>query len=65
MLKITANQTNFSAGELSPWLLGRSDIDRYQNGAEVVENFVVRHQGGVVRRRGTKFISARIQPDRQ
>lgn len=65
MLKITTSQTNFTGGELSPWLLGRSDIDRYLNGAEVMENFVVRHQGGVVRRRGTQLIDSRIHPDRR
>ena len=36
MLKVNTIQTNFSSGELSPWLLGRSDIDRYQQGAEML-----------------------------
>ena len=56
MLKINTVQTNFSSGELSPWLLGRSDIDRYQQGAEMLENFYVRHQGGISRRLGTKNV---------
>ena len=56
MLKINTVQTNFTSGELSPWLLGRSDIERYVNGAEVLENFSARHQGGIVRRRGTRNV---------
>ena len=56
MLKINTVQTNFTSGELSPWLLGRSDIDRYANGAEILENFSARHQGGIVRRRGTRNV---------
>lgn len=56
MLKVNSVQTNFTSGELSPWLLGRSDIERYQNGAEVLENFYTRHQGGIVRRLGTKNV---------
>lgn len=63
MLKVNTVQTNFSAGELSLRLLGRSDIDRFQNGAEVLENFTVRHQGGIVRRLGTQYITSRRQPD--
>lgn len=56
MIKQNTLQTNFTSGELSPWLLGRSDIERYQNGAEVIENFNVRAQGGLVGRRGTKNV---------
>lgn len=56
MLKINPVQTNFTSGELSPWLLGRSDIERYQNGAETLINFATRHQGGIVRRRGTRNV---------
>jgi hypothetical protein len=57
MLKENLITTNFTSGELSPWLLGRSDIERYQNGVEALENFHVRHQGGIVRRRGTKSVA--------
>lgn len=56
MLKVNNVQTNFSSGELSPWLLGRSDIERYQNGAEILENFTVRPQGGITRRLGSKVV---------
>ena len=51
------NKTNFSSGELSPLLLGRTDIDQYQNGAETLTNFHVIPQGGIERRFGTIFVS--------
>ena len=38
MPRLTLIQTNFTAGEVSPRMLGRVDIARYQNGAEVIEN---------------------------
>lgn len=51
-------KTNFTAGEVSPRLMGRVDIARYANGAKVIENAVVIVQGGVVRRPGTRFAAA-------
>lgn len=38
MPRVTLMQTNFTAGEMSPRLLGRVDIARYSNGAKVIEN---------------------------
>lgn len=51
-------QTNFTAGELSPRLMGRVDISRYGNGAKRIENGIVVVQGGIVRRAGTAFAAA-------
>lgn len=48
-------QTNFTAGEISPRMLGRVDIDRYSNGVAALENFIIMPQGGVYRRSGTRF----------
>lgn len=56
MPRVTAAETNFTAGELAPRLLGRIDIEKYANGAETVENLLVRAQGGVQRRGGTKHV---------
>ena len=42
-------QTNFTAGELSPLLRAREDIQKYFNGAEKLENFIVKPQGGAFR----------------
>jgi len=49
-------QTNFTAGELSPLLRAREDIQKYFNGAEKLENFIVKPQGGAFRRSGTQMI---------
>ncbi|HAD5968615.1 TPA_asm: hypothetical protein G1Q02_17500 [Salmonella enterica subsp. enterica serovar Typhimurium] len=51
-------KTNFTAGELSPRLAGRVDIDRYSNGAKRIENAICLVHGGVKRRNGTRFISS-------
>lgn len=56
MLKLTDLQTNFSSGEMSPWLLGRSDIERYKNAAQMLENFWVRPQGPICSRLGTRNV---------
>ena len=49
-------QTNFTSGEISPFVKGRVDIDRYNNGVAFLENFIVYPQGGITRRTGTKFL---------
>ncbi|MEE4109536.1 MAG: hypothetical protein V2I24_09325 [Halieaceae bacterium] len=49
-------QTNFTGGEWSPRLRRRSDLARYVNACDTLENMIVRRQGGVVRRSGTVFI---------
>lgn len=51
-------QTNFTAGELSPKLEGRVDIDKYPNSAKRIENFIVMPHGGLRRRGGTRHIAA-------
>lgn len=53
MLKINPIQTNFTSGELSRQLLGRSDTERFFNGGEKIENFFVRPQGGLLYRPGS------------
>ncbi|NMY20829.1 hypothetical protein [Pseudomonas sp. WS 5410] len=55
MARLTINQTNFTAGELSPRMLGRVDIARYQNGAEIIQNAWPLVHGGCTRRDGTLF----------
>ncbi|AVZ13180.1 hypothetical protein DBP88_07030 [Enterobacter hormaechei] len=58
-------KTNFTAGEVSPRLMGRVDIARYANGAKIIENAVVVVQGGVVRRPGTRFAAATKHGDKK
>ena len=50
-------QTSFLGGEISPRLLGRSDLDLYKAGLSKCDNFIVRPHGLVERRGGTKFIA--------
>ncbi|OTG80805.1 carbohydrate-binding protein [Acinetobacter sp. ANC 4558] len=60
-------KNNFSAGELSPMLYTRTDIQQYSNGAKVLKNVIPLVEGGVRKRPGTIFIkeqtgSVRIIP---
>lgn len=57
MPKQTVIQSNFTAGEISPRLLGRFDIAKYQNAAKTMENVVPVQHGGARRRDGTRFIA--------
>ncbi len=56
MARSTVAFTNFTAGELSPRLDGRTDLGKYFNGSKVLENMVVHPHGGASRRPGTKFV---------
>ena len=56
MPKTVFNQTNFTAGELTPRMKGRGDVARHQNGAEVIENGIIVVHGGIKRRDGTRFL---------
>ncbi|QDP67287.1 MAG: hypothetical protein Unbinned4614contig1000_4 [Prokaryotic dsDNA virus sp.] len=48
-------QTNFTSGELSPRLLGRFDLKKYNNSGRLIENAIIQPHGGLTRRPGTKF----------
>lgn len=56
MPKIQTITTNFTAGEQSPRLRGRVDIDKYNASAQELFNCVVLKQGGVTIRPPTKYI---------
>lgn len=47
MPKLQVITTNFTAGEFSPRLRGRVDLERYNASGEVLQNVVVLRQGGV------------------
>lgn len=55
MPRVTAIQTNFSTGEITPRLHGRTDIDRYNNAARALVNAHPLVYGGAKRRAGTRF----------
>lgn len=60
---VTPSMTNFTAGEVSPRLEGRTDLSKYFNGCRVLENFHVHPHGGVTRRSGFRFIAEAMNPD--
>lgn len=57
MPKAIKVSTNFTSGEVSPRLLGRTDLKKYDNGARLIENFLPQTHGGIERRPGTKYVA--------
>ena len=57
-------KTTFTAGELSPALLGRGDLRAWENGAETLTNAVPRATGGVTRRPGLSHLTTLPGPVR-
>src|SRR5712671_4858856 len=53
----TLIQRGFAAGELAPGLAARADLAKYVTAARTVRNFIVRRQGGVANRPGTKYLA--------
>ena len=49
---------SFNAGELSPYLDARPDIEKYASGCRLLENFVLMPYGGAYRRPGTEYLGA-------
>jgi len=45
----------FSAGELSPDMYGRYDVDKYGTGCMIMKNWIIMPQGGAYKRPGTRF----------
>jgi hypothetical protein len=64
MTQAFVTQTNFSAGELDPRLLGRTDLRAYENGAARLRNVVVETTGGVRRRPGSTYVATAHGPGR-
>ena len=57
MARATLLKTSFAAGEISPRLLGRSDLSAYENGASRLRNVAIHPTGGVTRRPGLRYIA--------
>jgi hypothetical protein len=55
MARVSTIVTNFQAGEFSPRLEGRIDLQKYASGAQKLENMLIFPQGGITRRPGTKY----------
>ena len=56
MTRIREIKTTFTAGEVSPDLLGRGDLRAYENGALSLQNVFIKPTGGVTRRAGLAYI---------
>ena len=48
----------FNAGELSPAIDVRADIDKYISGCKILENMMPRVEGLLIRMPGTKFVAS-------
>ena len=48
--------TALNAGELSPYMDARTDVEKYRSGCRTLENMVVLPYGGVYRRAGTEYL---------
>ena len=55
MARVSSIITNFRAGEISPRLEGRIDLQKYNEAVKELENMIVFPQGGVARRPGTYY----------
>ena len=55
MAKVSPIQTAFNAGEFSPLMFGRVDIDKYKNALSYALNCIFLVQGAQVRRPGSKY----------
>jgi hypothetical protein len=58
MARAKLSQTSFTGGELSPRVLGHTDVDRYSTGLKQARNMHPVIQGGLKRRPGTLFTAA-------
>ena len=56
MEKIRVPLTNFQFGEVSPSLTSRTDIQIYNQSAQRVKNFLLRSEGGLLKRAGLESI---------
>jgi len=57
MPNATPLKPSFNAGELSERLSARTDFDKYNNGASVLENMIPLSEGGAMRRPGTRYVA--------
>jgi hypothetical protein len=57
MARVSTALTNFTGGQLSDRMEGRTDFQKYFSGCKTLENFIVQPHGSVTRRPGTTFVS--------
>lgn len=56
MPQFTTIQNSLAAGELSPSLFGRTDLEKFHNGTSTCRNFYVNYRGGVMSRAGLAYV---------
>jgi len=54
-VNVNKPQNAFVFGEISPTMYGRKDLEQYASGVARLENYLVRQQGGLLRRTGSRF----------
>jgi hypothetical protein len=54
---LSAVITSFSAGEITPRLYGRTDVEQFYDGCRVIENMFVKPQGPAQKRPGTYYVA--------
>jgi hypothetical protein len=59
-MRIPLIKTTFTSGEVTPDLLGRGDLNAYDNGALKLRNVFIQPTGGVVRRAGLRYIDTAL-----
>ena len=57
MARVAVELTNFTGGELSPRLDGRTDLTKYTSGCATLENLIVYPHGSAARRPGSTFLA--------
>ena len=57
MARFSPLVNSFTKGQLTPWMKGRADIEAFYQGAETMQNVLVRPYGGFLRTPGTEFVA--------
>ena len=55
-MKAQTNNNNFTSGEFTPRLRGRSDLEKYNSSASTLGNLVVLRHGGVTKRPSRDYL---------
>lgn len=62
MANVVSQINALSAGELSPSLYGRQDLEKWRSGTSTCRNFFVNYRGGVISRAGLAYVGTCKQP---
>lgn len=61
MASIVSFQNSLSAGELTPSLYGRTDLEKWHSGTATCRNFYVDYRGGISTRAGLAYVGTCLQ----